>query len=297
MHRRILKRFGFTLIEMVVAISVLAVLGVMVATFISRPLEGYRDLARRAALVDVAETALRRLERDIRNALPNSVRVTALGGGGFAVEILPIIDGGQYRAAGTAVQRLTFAGDGDFDVNGLLRRITVPSSSSTHRIVINNLGPTGAVPTKNDAYQATGTNAVITAPGTSITYSDAGGRHHINLNPTYDFSSVSTYQRFYIITTPITYLCTPNATDPALGTLMRYEGYAINGSSNQPTDSSAAPLATATSTQIAGHVSACAFSTGTSDIANRMLVTFTLSVEDEGEKVGLIHQVQIDNSQ
>lgn len=59
--------------------------------FISRPMEGYVDLKRRAELVDQAEMSLRRMQRDIRTALPNSVRIFDSGKG---VEFLHVVDGG-----------------------------------------------------------------------------------------------------------------------------------------------------------------------------------------------------------
>src|SRR6266850_4952370 len=70
---------GVTLIEMVIVISITAIIAGAVSVFISRPVEGYADAARRAELTDIADTALRRMTRDLRTALPNSVRVDATG--------------------------------------------------------------------------------------------------------------------------------------------------------------------------------------------------------------------------
>ena len=63
----------------------------------------------RASLVDAADLALQRMSREVRLALPNSVRIrsgtstgleTCAAGGGTvcAVEILRTADGGQYRS-------------------------------------------------------------------------------------------------------------------------------------------------------------------------------------------------------
>ena len=297
---------GFTMIEMVIVILLIAVLSAGVAVFITRPIQSYGDLTRRAALVDVAETALRRMERDIRLALPNSVRLTSLGGGGYALEVLPTLDGGMYRA-GSGDGTIAFnqlaapsSSDTDFDVHKFLRYITVPSSSTAHRIVINNEGPTAA--NASDAYRATGSQTVITPVGTTISYAatgDAGvastaSAHHITLTPGYQFGATSFRQRFYIIQTPVTYLCSPNSANPPLGTLIRYEGYAIVAA--QPSSATIAPLAAAASARIANNVSACSFNTTTLQIKNRALATLILSVEDSSEVVRLVHQVQVDNS-
>lgn len=314
MNRRDSTCIGFTMIEMVVVILLLGIIGAGVASFLVRPVEGYRDLARRAALVDVAETALRRMERDIRTALPNSVRKTDLGGGGFAIELLPIIDGGLYRregGGGAGVDNRLNVGNNDdqFDIHKFFRNISVPTTSSTYRIVVHNLG-VAATTSTCDAYRATGSPAVITPVGMTISITAAGfsaggsPAHNILLSANHNFPRTSgggttcnigtDRFRMYIIETPVTYLCTPNAANPALGTLMRYAGYNI--SSAQPIDPAAAPLATAASARLADRVSDCTINTSTVNIRNRAMATLALSVEDDGERVRLLHQVQIDNS-
>ena len=101
---------GFTLIEMIVVIVLTSIIASAVAVFIKLPIQGYVDTARRAEMSDEADTALRRMGRDLRLALPNSVRVD----GGATVEFLLTRTGGRYRAAVDS----TGAGDMlDFAVN------------------------------------------------------------------------------------------------------------------------------------------------------------------------------------
>jgi len=64
---------GFTLIELIVVIVIVGILSALGGQFIVAPVTGYVDLSRRARLVDQAEMALRRMQRDIRHALPNSI--------------------------------------------------------------------------------------------------------------------------------------------------------------------------------------------------------------------------------
>ena len=68
------QQCGFTLIEMIVVIVITGIIAGIVAVFLRAPVQGYMDSARRAELTDIADTALRRMARDVRTAVPNSVR-------------------------------------------------------------------------------------------------------------------------------------------------------------------------------------------------------------------------------
>ena len=86
---------GVSLIELIIVIAISGILASTVAILILRPIQGYDTLTRRADMVDRAENALRRTQRDIRAALPNSVRIP--GGTGQAIEMLNTINGARYR--------------------------------------------------------------------------------------------------------------------------------------------------------------------------------------------------------
>lgn len=294
---------GMTLVEMVVAITLLAILGSVTAVFMVRPIQGYVDLARRAALVEAAESALRRQARDVRLALPRSVRIQNLAGG-YAVEVLPTLEGAMYRrnnnGAGTTttanrLQTNVVDNDG-FDIHKFFQRITVPSSSTTHRLVVNNVG--GSTLLTNVYLANNAAQAVITplVPLTTISYSATGvnGAHHITMTPGYRFNGHSSNQRIYVVETPVSYLCTANATDPAAGTLTRYYNYPITAA--QPTTPAAFTAVNASSALVTNYVSACTLSTTTGEVRTRALATIMLTLADQGEEVRLVHQVMVDNS-
>lgn len=285
---------GFTLMELVVVIVIAGIVAAMTTGLITHPMEGYIDLGRRAALVDSTESALRRAARDIRVALPNSVRVTNTASG-YALEVLPTLDGGRYQTGtGTATTDLTFApapADADFSIAGCFHRFAVPRTSAVDRIAINNLGTTG----NDNVYSSTGPAGVITPSGTTINYSvsPAGGTcgvggavHHINLNPAYQFKQSSPRSRMFVVQTPVSYLC-----DAGAGTLTRFAGYAIQAV--QPTTAGAFGVAGALVTD---QVSACSVTTTTANVQALGLVTLSLTLANQGETVTLIDQVQLDNS-
>ena len=65
---------GFTLVEAIIVIVITGILAVVAARFIDRPIQQYLDLGRRAELADGANSAIRRMSRDLHLALPNSIR-------------------------------------------------------------------------------------------------------------------------------------------------------------------------------------------------------------------------------
>lgn len=277
---------GFTLIELVVTLVISTVVVSFVSMFISGPVAGFADQSRRARLVDAADTALRRIGRDVRRALPNSVRTTSAGGVA-ALELLGTVDGARYRAQppGTSAQILDLAvAVGSFNVLGPFTQVAKPFSSTSHYLAIYNVGVPGA-----DAYELAN---VITPAGTAITIAADGatGEDRVTLVPPFRFAFGSPTQRVFLVDGPVTYLC-----DPIAGTLMRYAGYGI-GASQSSRDSHGELLAAgATASLMTNRLTACSFaySPGTAERAG--LVSLEFTVRAEGESVSLLSQVHVDN--
>jgi MSHA biogenesis protein MshO len=280
------RQRGFTLIELVVTLVISAVVVSFVSMFISGPVRGFTDQARRARLVDAADSALQRIARDVRRALPNSVRTTTAAGV-VALEVLSTADGARYRAQppGTAAQILDFAtADGSFNVLGPFTQLTKPWSSTTSDVAIYNVGVPGA-----DAYELAN---VITPAGTSIAIAADGatGEDRVTVTPAFKFAYASPTQRVFLVDGPVAYLC-----DTTAGTLLRYSGYAIDA--NQGNRDSAGELIGAGATQslMANQIAACSF-TYTAGTAERAgLVTLQITIRSQGESVSLLQQVHVDN--
>jgi MSHA biogenesis protein MshO len=278
---------GFTLVELVITIALTTIVVSFMAVFISGPVRAYNDQARRAELVDVAENSLRRIARDIRRALPNSVRVTGAGSV-VALEMLNTVDGVRYRdrpPPGNPTKRLRFSGpDNAFNSIGRFSGIAQPFSSATHYLSIYNVGVPGA-----DAYELAN---VITPPGTRIDI-DADtvpGEDNVRMTPAFQFAFASPGQRVYLIDQPISYLC-----DTATGTLTRYAAYAIAPNQDDRDSNSELLGAGADATLVADQVSSCsmAYTPGTAERSG--LATVALSISNAGETVSLLHQVHVDN--
>jgi len=87
---------GFTLVELIVVIVITGVLAGTLVVFFKPALDSYLDVGRRATLTDMADTALKSMSRDIRMAVPNSVRLIDSK---VCFALSPTADGAIYRTA------------------------------------------------------------------------------------------------------------------------------------------------------------------------------------------------------
>lgn len=90
------RQTGFTLIELITVIVVLALVAVIGTGFIVSATDSYQTTQTRAALVNTGRQALERMTRQLRGALPYSVRTT---NDGNCVQFMPVAGGGFYREA------------------------------------------------------------------------------------------------------------------------------------------------------------------------------------------------------
>src|SRR5467141_2671472 len=271
---------GVTLIEMVIVISITAIIAGAVSVFISRPVEGYADAARRAEMSDIADTALRRMTRDLRTALANSIRITCVPSCGptssvYYLEYLQSTGGGRYRAENTndplnPGDPLDFTnplGDSSFDVIG-----TMPTLAAGDSIVIYNLASSG--PTAN-AY--VGANRAAYSSNTPPT---------ITLAPAKQFPFSSPGKRFNVVQYAVTYVCNPTTHE-----LRRYWGYGI-------VDPQPIPPAGGSNALLASNVAACSFTYANTGAAQRTgVVMLSLQIQESGsnDSIQLFQQVHVTN--
>ncbi len=265
---------GFTLVEMILVISITAIIGSMVATFLSVPIAGYVAQDRRARLTDAADTALRRVVRDIRLGLPNSVRVTTVGTTTY-LEFLITRTGGRYRAEGGGDILDFGVADNSFDVLG---PAPTPPIQIGDLIAVYNLGITGA-----DAWESG-------AGSTLATFTGMVGST-ISITPR-QFPQASPGNRFQVVEGPVTYVCSPNPANPNLGTLTRVWDYPLALSlPNQPT---AFPAGTPQAL-LARQVRACTITYQAGITERSGLVGMTIDLTIAGESVRLHSNAQVSN--
>jgi prepilin-type N-terminal cleavage/methylation domain-containing protein len=263
------RQSGFTLIELVVALTISVVIVGFVAMFVSVPVQAHFAQARRSELTAFADAVTHWMSQDVRGALPNSVRTGAVGGR-LVVEMIDVAAVTIYRDAGIEGDTLNFAAaDNQFDILGL------PAVAATH-VVVDNLGTPG-----RDAYALAN---VIAPAGINVASST------ITLAPPIQFPSPSAHRRAFLVspaTAVVRYEC-----DLGARTLRRYD--------NLPVTAGIVALAAGAASQlIASDVTACTFTrrVGTTEHGGLLLIRVTISRATNGaaESLRVMKQFKVED--
>lgn len=290
---------GFSLIELVIVIVLIGILAGMLFTVISGPMQAFVQIEQRARLVDIAATALQRMTREIRLALPYSIRVS----GGNAIEFLRTFGGGRYRRLGPG--RLRFSNNNNSQTFSVLSPLDNPAviqansgagssdciASNAFCLVIFNIGQPLTTPVGTPSLNAyLGTSAgfdgnIATISGTGVG-TDPLGFDELSFDNSdiagWNFAIASLQQRFHIVDTAVSFICSGLE-------INRYAGYAI--AATQPVPPGVAP------NLLIDRVTSCNFTLAlpTIDRAGLLKMSITITDSNLGESVTLLQQVHLDN--
>ncbi|MGZ3181650.1 MAG: PulJ/GspJ family protein [Telluria sp.] len=271
------RQAGFSLLELVMAMVLIAIIGAIMAVFLHGPFAGIRDTKVRTEVTSAANTALRRMGREVRLALPNSAVAVTNG-----IQFLLTRTGGRYQATddnASSGNAIDASGSTSFTIIS-----DVPTGreaiQANDYIVINNygLGYADAV----NAYKFTTSSASNVARVSAI----SGRTVTLASNPFAQSGAVlSASHRFFVVTGAVWFVC--NTSD---NTLRRYYSTTIPTSNVTPTGSY---------NVLANNVSACSFRY---DVSNALTHTGLVSMSITMSKTGLnvpitlTYQVNIPNS-
>ena len=238
---------GFTLVEMVVTVVVFGMIAVSVSIFFKPAFDIWWTSRSRAALVGDVQTVLRVMLREVRSAVPNSIRTPDSN----CFELVPSKGGGRYRLAPDTVNAGSAAADpagttSSFDV--LTPLSNTPDAGDW--VVVDNQNA-------GDVYSGINRSAVVSVGSVAANL----GRHRLTIAPL-QFPLGYDGGRFMLVDKdegPVFYACrgtgsTLDANGNAPGVLVRLHSYGYNSAA--PTS---CPSSTALGRIVATGLRSCRF--------------------------------------
>ncbi|MBC3766114.1 PilW family protein [Neptunicella marina] len=192
---------GFTLMEMIIVMVILGVVSVGLAGVIRFGTQIFTDVSSRNAALSDSRFALERLNREVRTAVPNSIRVAG-DSNVQCVEFMPMVTSTFYETIPLSSPADNF------------KAILPPDyvATSPMYLVVFPLSP-------NDVYDASRNKRIAMSAFTAHP-SDSTLPATITMPAPAAFASDSSLKRLYIVSQPVSF-CVRNQM------LYRYEGYAI----------------------------------------------------------------------
>lgn len=315
------KQSGFTLIEMVVVISIVAIIASLSSSIIGRALESYAALDRRNQLQASIRLVLERISREVRNSVPYSVCV--YNGSNCSTSpqdkfyFIPVKDSGRYQHlnrvngdrdyTGTNIRRrrLRIANSDD-------RRLDILSTNAKNRLnAIGNIDTPAPYDTGDWLVVFNINNTDIYQPVTDGT-NDANVRHQIYSITTRDIQGDGdpTNDIDYIQFTDYDYTNDPPDTGQVgfanhspskrfqiiandVVTLFYKDGRNLY----RDTTTFADPATPTVNTRLLmENVEACTFTYIGDGVQNAVVLRIDLTVEIQGERVQVVHEAQVYNA-
>ncbi|MDA0119354.1 PilW family protein [Vibrio sp. T11.5] len=254
---------GFTLIEMVISITLLGIVGLFVGEVVRQSLVLYSDSSNREALIQQGRFATERLRREIREAIPNSVVVA-----NNCIEILPITNSAIYMDLPTVAA-----------TSAAIRVLPVVKSiTAGERVVVY---PTDAA----ELRQSISGVGQIAQVSTDVDFSASGAMTsmvNVNLTVSAGFTALSPADRLYFYRDPVAFCL--------VGTeLLRYSNYALDRVTLDP-------ALLGQGVRVAGNLAAVNFVVASPQLQRNGLVKMELTFSDNGEQIRFDHDALIYNT-
>jgi MSHA biogenesis protein MshO len=293
---------GFTLLEMILTMTVTAVLAGMVSTFIVGPVKGYFDSARRAVLTDTADLVLRRITRGVRQGVPSSLRISDSAGnvgscvsGTCYIEYIATSGGGAYTTStgffgGSTTCAVTPANCQLTVTSTMPTNPAITSGASGDYIVINNSTNSDTTSQYNAYACASLTNCnyarVSSIASNTVTLAAGGTGYNV-----FGYPGPSS-SRFQVVpngTKAVLFACPISSS----GTMRRYWNYGFNST---PAAAVTAATGGGSSTIMATNATCSVSFPSSTQVFGVLIVSLTLTDSTSGESVTLMREIHVDNT-
>lgn len=211
------RQKAFTLVEMVAVIVILTIVALSSTTFIRFGAQSYTDSTRRYDLSQQGRFAIERISREVRNALPNSVRVATATVSGIeyqCLEFMPIEAAGSYLGSVSDQAVTTY--------QAVYFPFPVGSVTGYSVVIYPRLA--------TDIYASSSYISTLDSVGARI-----NNQRAVTLAASTQFAEESPQKRFFIVRDRVSFC----AVD---GRILRYAGYTAASSAQPVPPSSAASL-------------------------------------------------------
>ncbi|MCH8499967.1 MAG: type II secretion system GspH family protein [Marinobacter sp.] len=252
---------GFTLIELVMVIVLLAIVATISVRFVTLSTLGALDTSARQQRALSAAIVSEQISRELRDALPTSVRASS---DGRCLEWLPIVAASSYLdlTIGAVIDEFT--------------AVALPGGrSASGRVVV--------YPYAGNLY-APGASGPVSPPATLPAGTDTVT---VTLSSPHQFTSGSPQQRFFVMGSPVT-LC------QVAGKLFRYRDYGIQSTIATSLPASAPGREVLATRLVPDSVS---FTVTPASLQRAGVVSFAFTLQDprSGETTAVSQEVQIRN--
>lgn len=252
---------GFTIIELVVVVVLMGIVSMAGVEIIRQSSEAYLVMSERQALGNAARLSVERLSRDLREALPGSVRVS-----GSCLEYVPILVAGRYFSVPVETPGTSMS----------VVPVTASLDASQGRVAVYPLGA--------DVYDV---SSGILSPVASLSAPDSDNVSALSWTGNHGFANRSPTNRFYMVDDPVSY-CVDGTN------LFRYSNYGVVLTQPLIADLPSGLPDRALLVSSVG-ASGAPFSVSAPGLSRNAMVEFNLQFAQAGEVLGVSHEVQLRN--
>ncbi|MCJ8311707.1 MAG: type II secretion system protein [Saccharospirillaceae bacterium] len=300
---------GFTLIELVMVITLMAIIAATVTPILTRPFANYQIQYARQELVSLAQSSVDKISQEIKQALPNTIRISS---DGSTLEFILIEQGGRYRSSilsgdnsalspSQADSRFTILGlYGTYNNDGARLSLYNTSVSTFYTQLLQSTDQT-TVTAANNNVQITPLSVTTCITDCSQSANSAPIAD-ISLSRPHQFDSLgfgSPKNRIFLFTTGVIYQCSTDigAADGSLN-IYRYQNYDFK-SDQADLDTRAEIEASAAEIKslLSQKLSQCEFSYTQGNSTRSGVIDISITMQNEvAGTITLLKQVLVQNA-